>query len=453
MSTSPAFSEKRDQEASAYLYPGRTLGGNATIGTCTYSSQVVTPVDSDTHKTTKIETTTALGRTEPIACLFPNSGSSSASNSYRPCSDSQVTESVRSKPTRPGTNANMTNRMSGYDYSPHGSNTETMSSMTSSRSTQADQLSKVDMLSTCSRPTGLRVNLPSTGSTNIDASELDLEKIPARALNVPTRTRLSLMLNPPKVLHNDWTGLAGEMGFEYEEIENFALERDPTKMVLSAWTCQQGSTIGVLLEMLRDINREDVLNDIQKLVERDASRWLERRRGDITGQPVQVPEVSGSYPNVPETPELRGITLEDHVSGPPEVFDAYVCFTDADREFVKEMMTVLEKEPYNLKLCIDFRDLVPGGSYSTITAELIENRCKRMIIVLSPDFLTSEDCNFQTKFAHSIAPSARSKRLIPVMVENCKPPNILRHLTICDYTKKDLRQWFWRRLYSALTKK
>ena len=38
------------------------------------------------------------------------------------------------------------------------------------------------------------------------------------------------------------------------------------------------------------------------------------------------------------------------------------------------MISVLENEPYNLKLCVDFRDLVPGGSYSTVTAELIENR-------------------------------------------------------------------------------
>ncbi|XP_038078117.1 myeloid differentiation primary response protein MyD88-like [Patiria miniata] len=413
------FSTKCDREATACLYPGQGLGGNQSDnGTGTAGgSQVVASVDSGTHKTDGRELTATLCRTEPTACLFPHSGSDSQSNEPGSLGAVSATCATTSRTT-----TTMSSSI-GDGYSPH-----------------------VYRHTMC----GLQVEMPSYGSSN---NECELEKVPAKALNVPTRTRLSLMLNPPKVLHNDWTGLAGEMGFEYEEIENFALEKDPMKIVLSAWTCRPDSTIGALLEMLSTINRDDVLNDIRKLVERDASRWVERRKGDVNGQPVQVPEVSESYPNVPETPELRGITLEDHPSGPPEVFDAYVCFTYADSEFVKEMMAVLEKEPYNLKLCIDFRDLVPGGSYSTITAELIENRCKRMIIVLSPDFLTSEDCNFQTKFAHSIAPSARSKRLIPVMVENCKLPNILRHLTICDYTKKDLRQWFWPRLHGALTKK
>ncbi|XP_033624770.1 myeloid differentiation primary response protein MyD88-like [Asterias rubens] len=306
----------------------------------------------------------------------------------------------------------------------------------------------------CGEP--LKVQLPPSPSSRScsksDFDEMDIRVVPAKALNVPTRTRLSLMLNPPKFGGNDWTGLASEMGFEYEMIENFALERDPMKLVLAQWTTQQDSTVGVLLDMLKDLERDDVLLDITKLVERDARRWLERRKGDAHGQPIQDPEVSGSYPHVPKTTELRGITLEDHPSGPPEIFDAYVCFTDIDSDFVKEMISVLENEPYNLKLCVDFRDLVPGGSYSTVTAELIENRCKRMIIVLSPDFIASEQCDFQTKFAHSIAPSARNKSLIPVMVEPCVLPTILRHITICDYTKKDLRRWFWQRLYSSLSR-
>ena len=56
---------------------------------------------------------------------------------------------------------------------------------------------------------------------------------------------------------------------------------------------------------------------------------------------------------------------------------------------------------------------------------LFTDRCKRMIIVLSPDFLTSEDCNFQTKFAHSIAPSKSSImqlrlcKMMELTADNC----------------------------------
>ena len=35
-------------------------------------------------------------------------------------------------------------------------------------------------------------------------------------------------------------------------------------------------------------------------------------------------------------------------------------------------------------------------------------RCKRMVVVLSPRFLTSESCDFQTKFAQSLSPGKLS---------------------------------------------
>jgi hypothetical protein len=45
---------------------------------------------------------------------------------------------------------------------------------------------------------------------------------------------------------------------------------------------------------------------------------------------------------------------------------------------------------------------------------------------------------------------SRSKKLVPVMVNYCETPNILRHVTMCDYTRGDLTGWFWQRLVSSL---
>ena len=67
--------------------------------------------------------------------------------------------------------------------------------------------------------------------------------------------------------------------------------------------------------------------------------------------------------------------IKIHPLGPVETFDAYVCHnSDTDYEFVQEIIGKMEKPPYNLKFCTDWRNLVPGGSYATVTAELIENR-------------------------------------------------------------------------------
>lgn len=45
---------------------------------------------------------------------------------------------------------------------------------------------------------------------------------------------------------------------------------------------------------------------------------------------------------------------------------------------------------------------------------------------------------------------SRSKKLVPVLVKNCETPNILRHVTMCDFTRGDLTGWFWERLIKSL---
>ena len=45
---------------------------------------------------------------------------------------------------------------------------------------------------------------------------------------------------------------------------------------------------------------------------------------------------------------------------------------------------------------------------------------------------------------------ARSRRMVLVMLKACEPPNILRFITVCDYTREALRPYFWPRLYAAL---
>ena len=54
-------------------------------------------------------------------------------------------------------------------------------------------------------------------------------------------------------------------------------------------------------------------------------------------------------------------------------FHAFVCYTYADRDFVMKMVDELEVRR-GLKLCINARDLLGGGSKYVVTAELIENR-------------------------------------------------------------------------------
>ena len=60
-------------------------------------------------------------------------------------------------------------------------------------------------------------------------------------------------------------------------------------------------------------------------------------------------------------------------TGVVELFDAFVCYSYPDMNFVKQMIQHLEGI-HGLKLCIHARDLLPGTSKHTVTAKLIEER-------------------------------------------------------------------------------
>lgn len=46
--------------------------------------------------------------------------------------------------------------------------------------------------------------------------------------------------------------------------------------------------------------------------------------------------------------------------------------------------------------------------------------------------------------------ATKKRRLVPVLVDNIEVPNILRHITLCDFTKDDMADWNWERLEKAM---
>ncbi|XP_071383670.1 myeloid differentiation primary response protein MyD88 isoform X3 [Centroberyx affinis] len=282
-------------------------------------------------------------------------------------------------------------------------------------------------------------------------SKVDLWSIPLIALNMTVRKRLGLYLNPRNAVAADWMAVAETMGFSYLEIKNYEASKNPSLKILEDWQARStDATVGKLLSILEEVERKDVVEDLRPLIDEDVRRYLENLQKK-TDPPVQVPEVDSC---VPRTQERTGITLEDDPEGhSPELFDAFICYCQSDFKFVDQMIQQLEQTQYKLKLCVFDRDVLPGSCVWTITSELIERRCKRMVVVISDEYLDSDACDFQTKFALSLCPGARSKRLIPVVYKSMKKPfpSILRFLTICDYTRPCTQAWFWVRLAKALS--
>ncbi|KAM7369869.1 hypothetical protein PAMP_011159 [Pampus punctatissimus] len=284
-------------------------------------------------------------------------------------------------------------------------------------------------------------------------SEVDLWMIPLTALNMTVRKKLGLYLNPRNTVAADWMAVAEVMGFSYLEIKNYESSKNATLGILEDWQARShDASVGKLLFILMEepVERKDIVEDLRPLIDEDVRKYCEHLRKKKAEPPLQVPEVDSC---VPRTTERLGITLDDDPEGSPELFDAFICYCQSDIEFVHEMIRELEQTEYKLKLCVFDRNVLPGSCVWTITSELIEKRCKRMVVVISDEYLDSDACDFQTKFALSLCPGARSKRLIPVVYKSmAKPfPSILRFLTVCDYTRPCTQAWFWVRLARALS--
>ncbi|XP_048339007.1 LOW QUALITY PROTEIN: myeloid differentiation primary response protein MyD88 [Sphaerodactylus townsendi] len=267
--------------------------------------------------------------------------------------------------------------------------------------------------------------------------------VPLSALNVSVRRRLGLFLDPRAAVAADWAALAERLGYEYLEIRRLEAQPSPTARLLAEWPSRYPgqASVGRLLELLRALQRHDALHDLTPSIEEDCKKYLERKRQEAE-RPVQVPAVDSSELR---TLEHKNLTHKgDPLGQKPELFDAFICYCQQDIEFVQEMIHELEHTNYKLKLCVFDRDVLPGSCVWTITSELIEKRCRRMVVVISDDYLDSEACDFQTKFALSLSPGARMKRLIPVKCRTMAKqfPSILKFITVCDYTNPHTQKWF-----------
>ncbi|KAK3612190.1 hypothetical protein CHS0354_016577 [Potamilus streckersoni] len=295
------------------------------------------------------------------------------------------------------------------------------------------------------------------------ALPITYREFPLRALRISARSKLAQYLDTDGVLTlvsdnldivNNYNGLAELIGFSYMEIRNFMRRSSPTIELLDAWTIKdpQNATLGKLWDYLYQMERLDVLNDCRKSVVRDAEAYFEQQELDQYEFPIQDPEVSNSQVDREmEIDDLEGAAVDDIRYGTQTTYDAFVSYNEEpkDLEFVRKMIRELEVNQ-NLKLFIPGRDDIPGAAKYVVTAAMIEKRCRRVIIVISENFGRSVMCDFQVKFAQALAPGARSKRLIPVLIEKSPIPRILKFLTVCDFTKTDMEDWVWERLSLAV---
>ena len=90
----------------------------------------------------------------------------------------------------------------------------------------------------------------------------------------------------------------------------------------------------------------------------------------------------------------------------------FICYAGPDKSFADEILHYLEKAPYYMKVCIDYRDFLPGADLFETSAKAIEERCNKVLLILSENFHKCEVADFQAKIALSLSPGLFLKPLL-----------------------------------------
>ena len=139
------------------------------------------------------------------------------------------------------------------------------------------------------------------------------------------------------------------------------------------------------------------------------------------------------------------------------VYDAFVIYTDEDRDFVHNTLLHRLEDEEQLRLCVHFRDFEPGKIISDNIAECL---CKsRMaIVILSRYFCESRWCMFELMIAQDRWLNHESDALLIVMLEEIQSEHMSRDLralisttTYAMWTDDNQGQrLFWDKILHAL---
>ena len=143
-------------------------------------------------------------------------------------------------------------------------------------------------------------------------------------------------------------------------------------------------------------------------------------------------------------------------SDPTKIYDAYVSYSGSDYKWVLDTLRVrLENHDPPFKLCLHDRDFVVGAPIEENILNSI-NQSKRMLMVLSRNFLKSEWCLLEFRAAHRKVLKDRVNYLIIILFDDVDMAEVDDEIKLYMRTNTYLsvsNKWFWEKLVYVLPQK
>ena len=139
------------------------------------------------------------------------------------------------------------------------------------------------------------------------------------------------------------------------------------------------------------------------------------------------------------------------------VYNAFVIYTDEDRNFVHNILLPKLEDKEEFRLCVHFRDFQPGKIISDNIVECMGNS-RMAIVILSRYFCESMWCKFELTIAQDRWLNNESDALLLVMLEEIKSEHmttelraLIRTTTYVTWTDNDQGQrLFWDKIMNTL---
>jgi hypothetical protein len=172
------------------------------------------------------------------------------------------------------------------------------------------------------------------------------------------------------------------------------------------------------------------INVITEIRRRSPKKWVIA----IGENQILVERARGAGANITFTIRVSKEELLDGIRCYAETYDydAFVSYARQDAEWVQFWM-LPRLEASGIRVCIDVRDFAPGA-HRIAEIERAVGRSRTTLLVLTPEYLSSSEAEFEHILAQTADPAARKRRLIPLLLKPCAPFPRLSILTALDLT-------------------
>ncbi|XP_035681902.1 toll-like receptor 2 [Branchiostoma floridae] len=143
------------------------------------------------------------------------------------------------------------------------------------------------------------------------------------------------------------------------------------------------------------------------------------------------------------------MTIDTPRHGQEFQYDFFVSHSSKDAGWVNYALLPALEGDMRFKGCVADRDFIPGKSVFDNIIDSIENSYKTLLI-LTPDFVTSEWCKYETEQALMESLKGKTGRVIPIMLKECSVPSSVRTITYLDVSRDAIGSYDWLKLKKAL---